>query len=126
MAAFTLAISGKVADWQSCRVIRQWSEPAQTIGIQKCLALINDLLVLLVPRAELFHPSIKTMLNGVTARLFTPASDRCSRYQSYFKDCKALGYAVYLLAIINRNETSPARLRIASCWWVASQRCSKS
>ena len=52
------------------------------------------------------------MLNGVTVRLFTPASDRRSRYQSCFKDCKAFGYAVYLLTIINRNETTPASLRI--------------
>jgi hypothetical protein len=57
-------------------VIRQRSKPAQTIGIKKRLTLLDDLLVLLVPRAELFHPGVKAMLDSVTAGLFTPASDR--------------------------------------------------
>jgi hypothetical protein len=59
MAALTPAIPGKVADWQAGGVIRQRSEPAQTIGIQKRLALLDDLLVLLVPVPNSFTQALK-------------------------------------------------------------------
>jgi lysylphosphatidylglycerol synthetase-like protein (DUF2156 family) len=112
MAALTPAIPGKVADWQAGGVIWQRSEPAQTIGIQKRLALLDDLLVLLVPVPNSFTQALK--LCWMASRLAcslqpvigAPVISAASRM------AKAFCHAVYLLAIVSRNEATPPRLRV--------------
>ena len=67
--------------------------------------------MLTVPRAKLFHPGVKAMLDGVPAFLLPPASDRHPKHQRRLQNGEPLAYTMNLFAIISGDKTAPALLR---------------
>ena len=70
-----LPVARLVGNGQACRVIGVRCKAAQAVGIEKRLRLLDDLLMLTVSRAELFYPSVKTMLDSMVRKNKTTQTD---------------------------------------------------
>ena len=70
-----LPVSRHVGDGKAGRVIRERCKAAHTVGVQECLGLLDNLLVLFVSGAELSQPGVIAVLDGISTRLLIPSGD---------------------------------------------------
>ena len=74
-----LTIPRQILNGHVGRTVGERRKTAEPIRIKKRLRLLNNLLVLFVPRAELTQPRIVAVLYRITARLSIPSGDNAAQ-----------------------------------------------